>query len=79
MRISKTPAPPPKQYWDDYKWANRHYQGLVETYQGQWIGIYKKKVVVADPDLDHVEAALDKIVPDLEVPRLFVTGSANVY
>lgn len=79
MKKSSTPQPPPKEFWEDYRWANDHYRDFLTAYANQWIGIYGKKVVAAGPDLGLVESVLSSRFPGMLIPLVFVSDASHVY
>lgn len=79
MKKSSTPQRPPKEFWEDYRWANAHYREFLKSHCDQWIGIHEKKVVAADPDLSRVESLLSSRFPGTLIPLVFVSDASHVY
>ncbi|MCB4755738.1 MAG: DUF5678 domain-containing protein [Elusimicrobia bacterium] len=79
MKKTSLPPQPPKEYWQDYDWANQHYGELLKAYPNQWVGIHHKRVVAASRDGRKVEESLGIQFPGQQIPLVFVADASHIY
>jgi len=73
------PKPPPKEYWDDVKWAEEHYAELTRQYPNQWVAVVDQRVVSAGRSLRQVLNEAKACTDRPEFPHLFVERGVHVY
>lgn len=79
IKLEKKPAIPPKEFWEDERWAYSHYQDLASRYPDRWVAVIDKKVVSAGTNLGRVIEKAEKKAGTREFPLLFIEGGAHVY
>jgi hypothetical protein len=45
----------PKEFWEDAKWAEKHYSELVKKFPDEWVAVVNREVVTAGKDLAKVK------------------------
>ena len=69
----------PKQYWEDMKWAEKHYTELQKEYKDKWVAIVGRKIVSYGENLEEVENEAKRITGQKYVPVIFVESGAAIY
>lgn len=70
---------PPKNFWDDDKWAHENYQMLLKNYSNKWVAILNHSVVCANEDLKAVKNSLSKKFKGKTLPLLHLEDASHVY
>jgi len=79
MSEEKTFTIPPKEYWDDDRWANEHYNDIVKQYPNQWIAVVDKKVVASGKSIAEVIKKAKLTYAGREFPVLFAEYGIHIY
>ena len=70
---------PPKEYWEDRKWAYEHSMDLSRDYPNQWVAIVGKKVLAVGETIAEVRKAAEKRTGRKEYPVIFAERAMHVY
>jgi hypothetical protein len=73
------PEIPPKEYWEDEKWADDNYTELVKKYPNMWITVVDKKVFAASSDPKEIISKTEFETGKKEFPIIFVEKGVHVY
>ena len=65
-------------FWEDYKWALKHYSDLRKKYADMWVAIAEKKVVAFGEELTDERAK--SVCQEIGRPpvTLFIEGQARI-
>lgn len=72
-KVYKEPKPLTKQYIEDFRWAEKHYNELARQYPDQWIAVLKGEVVAAGKDLGEVERVAEQKAEEAGVDQCYYT------
>lgn len=70
---------PPKEYWEDGKWADENYIELVKKYPNMWVTIVDKKVFLAGSNPNEIINKTESETGRKEFPIIFVEKGVHVY
>ena len=74
------PVPPtPKEYWDDFKWANEHFSEISEAHPNLWVAIVDKKVVASGKIISEVRKKAQDITGKENFPVMLAEKGIHVY
>ena len=45
----------PKEFWEDAKWAEKHYSELVKKFPDEWVAVVNREVITSGKDLAKVK------------------------
>ena len=69
----------PKEFWEDAKWAERHYSELVKEYPEEWVAVVNREVVTSGKDLARVKEEAKIKTGRAKIPTIFVECGDHVY
>ena len=81
MEPKEYPKPeiPPKEYWEDDKWADENYMELVKEYPNMWVTVVNKRVVRAGHNPREIVDKTESETGRKEFPIIFVEKGVHVY
>ena len=45
----------PKEFWEDAKWAEKHYSKLMKKSPDEWVAVVNREVITSGKDLERVK------------------------
>lgn len=70
----------PKRYYDDQKWAYRHFQDWRDKYGNKWIAVFHHRVIASGKDVGEVANQIrEKPIKTRSIPIIFVETGTYVY
>lgn len=70
---------PPKEYWEDSRWAHAHMAEIAEEYPNLWVAIVDKKVVAAGKVIAEVERIAEEKTGRKDFPLVLAERGIHVY
>lgn len=70
---------PPKEYWDDSRWAHDHISDLAQEYPNLWVAVVDKRVVAAGKVIEEVERVAQEKTGRTEFPVILAEKGIRVY
>ncbi len=70
---------PPKEYWDDSRWAHDHISDLAQEYPNLWVAVVDKRVVAAGKVIEEVERIAQEKTGRKEFPVILAEKGIHVY
>jgi hypothetical protein len=69
----------PKEFWEDAKWAEKHYSELVKKFPDEWVAVVNREVVTAGKDLAKVKEEAKIKTGREKIPTIFIECGDHVY
>lgn len=73
------PEPPPKEYWEDSKWASEHLTELTKQYPDMWVSVVNGQIAASSKDPKQVMEETQEKTGRKEFPLLFLEKGVRVY
>ena len=70
---------PPREYWEDSRWAHDHMSDLAEEYPNLWVAVVDKRVVAAGKVIGEVEKIAEEKTGRTEFPIILAEKGLRVY
>ena len=69
----------PKDFWEDAKWAEKHYSELVKKFPDEWVAVVNREVVTSGRDLAKVKEEAKLKTGREKIPTIFIECGDHVY
>lgn len=69
----------PKRFWEDDRWAEKHYSELQKKYKDKWVAVVNKKVVAVGDSIKKIREEARKKTGERHIPVLFVESGSPLY
>ena len=79
MEENQAPKPPPKEFWDDYFWALKHYGEITEDHPECWVAIVNKVVIATGASWGEARDIAFRKSKREEFPILFAESKRRIY
>ena len=73
------PTIPPKEYWEDSKWANDHFADIVREYADLWVAVVDQRIVAAGKVISVVRKSAQEETGRKHFPVIFAEKWIHVY
>ncbi len=70
---------PPKEYWEDSRWAHEHISNLAKEYPNLWVAVVDKRVVASGKVIEEVERIAQEKTGRTEFPVILAEKGIRVY
>lgn len=69
----------PKEFWEDAKWAEKHYSELVKKFPDEWVAVVDREVITSGKDLAKVKEEAKRRTGREKIPTIFIECGDHVY
>lgn len=69
----------PKEFWEDAKWAEKHYSELAKKFPDEWVAVVNREVVTSGKDLAMVKEEAKLKTGRVKIPTIFIECGDHVY
>ena len=69
----------PKEFWEDAKWAERHYTELVKKFPDERVAVVDREVITSGKNLAKVKEEAKQRTGREKIPTIFIECGDHVY